>query len=559
VAWLPWALGAAALLPPVARRLAGPLARLGDWLAGSRVLASLAVMTAGGALAWLLPDRVRFVGDFLLRQGTVEQVEKPSIIFPQAMPLDLLIHYRAPLRLVAWGIADAGGAARLIGAIEAALFALLALAFARALGRRGVSAAATAALVFFGGYLGMFTGYSKGFSELMLVTVLAGVAGLRALRTGSGLLALGIAAALGVALHRSALSLVPALVVAWALALPRARAAGWRPGTLAALAIPAVTIAAFLPRILADIRRWDTVHFNPAEVQTQGGALRAALAGGRALDLLNLLVLLSPLALAAMPAALPLGRGPASDRAPRRGRELAFLGALALPFVVAAPFIHPAQGLFRDWDDFAAAGVAVSLVAAWLAGEALAGAPRYAWVGVAVVVSAALPSLQWLAHHASLERGLARVEAFMSEPPERSPAERAKTWDYLGIVHYRHERWSEAAAAFARSAATGPSERVLTQWAMSATNAGDLAGALATYRRLVALYPDATLGWLGLAVVSSRLAEAEPDEPTRAVRVAESRRAAHALLALQPRNADALRLLDYLERRYGPEAGGSPR
>jgi len=147
----------------------------------------------------------------------------------------------------------------------------------------------------------------------------------------------------------------------------------------------------------------------------------------------------------------------------------------------------------------------------------------------------------------------------MSEAPEREPAARPETWDYLGIVHYRHERWSEAAAAFANSAATGPSERVLTQWAMSATNAGDLAGALATYRRLVAAFPDATLGWRGLAVVSSRLADAEASEPARAVRVAESRRAARALLALEPGNADARNLLDYLARRYGPEAGGSPR
>jgi len=191
-----------------------------------------------------------------------------------------------------------------------------------------------------------------------------------------------------------------ALLLAWALVLPRARG-GWRPGTLAAIAIPVLAIAAFLPRIVADIRRWDTVHFNPAEVQARGGALKAALAGGRALDLLNLLVLLSPLALAAVPAALLLRRGPAPDPAARRGREIAFLAALAAPLALAAPFIHPAQGLFRDWDDFAAAGVAVSLVVAWLAGETLARAPRYAWVGVAVVFAAALPSLQWLAHNAS--------------------------------------------------------------------------------------------------------------------------------------------------------------
>jgi hypothetical protein len=52
--------------------------------------------------------------------------------------------------------------------------------------------------------------------------------------------------------------------------------------------------------------------------------------------------------------------------------------ALALPFVLVAVLIHPAQGIFRDWDDFAASGVALSLIAAWLVGEALRSAPRFA-------------------------------------------------------------------------------------------------------------------------------------------------------------------------------------
>jgi len=54
--------------------------------------------------------------------------------------------------------------------------------------------------------------------------------------------------------------------------------------------------------------------------------------------------------------------------------------------VLVAPFIHPAQGLFRDWDDFASAGVALSMIAAWLVGESLRDARRHAWLGVAVTL-----------------------------------------------------------------------------------------------------------------------------------------------------------------------------
>ncbi|HEY6866740.1 MAG TPA: hypothetical protein VI792_05750, partial [Candidatus Eisenbacteria bacterium] len=364
LAWLTWTLAALALVPALARRVTAGLVAAGDALARLPAALTLASMAAAAALAWILPDRVRFVGDFLLRQGTVEEAEKPSIVFPQALPLDVLLHYRLPLLAGTWGLADANGAARVLGALEAALFAWGALAFARVLGRRGPGALATAAIVFFGGYLGMMTGYSKAFSELMLLDVAVAVAGIAALRSaggaraGRGLLPLGLAVAAGATLHRSALGLLPALALVW-VAFLRADAGrgAWRkPALIAALAIPILAVAAMTPRIVADVLRWDAVHFNPAEVRAAGGPLRAAFADHRPLDLLNLLLVLSPLAIAAPVVAWRLRRAPVHEGAGSR-LELAVLGVLALPMLVAGPFIHPAQGLFRDWDDFAAAGV----------------------------------------------------------------------------------------------------------------------------------------------------------------------------------------------------------
>ncbi len=550
--WLPWALAALALAPALARRATPALAWLGDRIAAAHAGVTVACMAGAAALVWLLPDRVRFVGDFLLRQGTVEVGEQQSTIYPQALPLDVLLHYRLPMALAARGIADANGAGRVLGALEAALLAGLALAFTRVLARRGAAAATTAALVFFGGALGMFTGYSKAFSELMLLTVVAATAGLAALRGDAaeprprGLLTLGIAIAIGVTLHRSALTFTPALVLVWWIWLRRAGAGALRkPAVIAALAIPVAAIAIMTPRIVADVLKWDTVHFNPAEVQAAGGPLRAALAGGRPLDLLNLLLLLAPFALAAPAVAWLLRR----DLQRRAG--LLMLVVLALPMVLGAPFIHPAQGLFRDWDDFAPTGIAVSLVAAWLAGETLRLAPGRAWIGVALTVGAIAPAWQWLALNADVAHGLPRVRAFMLEPPRRTPAERAKTWDYLGIVSYRAQRWSEAAEALGHAAETGPSERVLLEWAMSTTNAGDLDGAAAIYRQLLARAPRVSYGWLGLGAVTSRLAATAGPGPRRDAWVAESRHAVIQLLELQPGNDDGRRLLQYLDATYG--------
>ena len=93
----------------------------------------------------------------------------------------------------------------------------------------------------------------------------------------------------------------------------------------------------------------------------------------------------------------------------------------------------------------------------------------------------------------------------------------------------------------------------MLQWGMATTNSGDLRGAADIYRRMLARYPDAPYGWLGLGAVSSRLADAAPPGEARAALVAESRRAARELLKLQPGNSEALALLAYLERRFGAE------
>jgi hypothetical protein len=534
--WGLWAMGALALLPPVARRLNAPLARLGDAATQRPLVTTLAWMAAIGLLVWSLPDAVRYVGDFLLRQGSVEELVATSRVFPQALPLDGLLHYRLPAFVADHGWLDANGAARLIGALEAALLAAFAVAFARTLALRGAAAIAAIAIVVFGGYLGIFTGYGKAFTEMVVLTAAIAVYALRVARTGRGFLPLGVAFALGVLLHRSALGFVPTLLVAWSLGLrgPNEilRKSDSLAMKLAGIALPLVALAFMLPRILHTLRTEDVaVHFASADVRLHGGLLGSMFMGTRPLDFLNLLVLLSPAALALPVVALVLRRLPGR-------REATVLVALALPFAASMLLIHPASGLARDWDDFAAAGVAFSLVAAWLVGATLTAAPRHAWVGAAVAFAVALPAVQWLVHHTDLERGLRRVEAFVTEPPRRSDSERATTWDYLGVRNFSLEHWGASATAFARAAETGPSPRILVEWAMAETQRGDLATAQRVYRRVLDGDSTSIVAWRGLAAVSSRMGEFDV-----------SRRAANRLLTLDPTSEEARAILDYLDRQ----------
>jgi tetratricopeptide (TPR) repeat protein len=535
--WLNWLDVAVGVVLPLAALLVPIATVLGNSIVRLPAISSLVAATLLASLAWLLPDRLLFTGDFLMRQGTVTQGKTAAELFPQALPLDVLLHVELPSFLVAHGGLSANGAGRLIGVLEVAVLALLALVFVRALALRGTAALAAALTVICGGYLGLFTGYGKSFAELCLVTVAVGAFGVRAVREGGGLLPLSLAVSAGIALHRSGLAFLPVLPVVWTLWWNRhGRDGAWRrPATLAAFAMPFATLAVLAPRILAAMRVRDAAHFLPADARSSG-ILHAAFSGTRALDLANLAALLSPLAPAIPLVALGFG-------APLlRRREGWVLGALALPLVGMMPFVHPAQGVFRDWDVFAASGVALSLIAAWLVGEVVR-SPRRGALGVAVMVGVALPSVQWLAHLSDFERGAERVRAFVTETPQRTEDERATTWEFLGNRSFARKRWEDASLAYRNAAEQSPNPRLFAQWGMAEAMQGHYREAQGLYARAVERNPDFTLAWLGLATSSTWLDD-----------TATCARATRAIQQLNPDHEQLPALYTYLESMRHPQS-----
>ena len=148
---------------------------------------SAAAWAAGGALvAWLLPDRVGFVGDFLLRENTLA-TEGVSLAewYPQALPLDLGIHHHLAHELMLATGLNAAGAGRLIGVLDAALLGWLAVRFAGELGLRGAAAWVAASGVFWTGALTLFAGYNKAFAEMTQDIAPDGTFVLRPARNGA--------------------------------------------------------------------------------------------------------------------------------------------------------------------------------------------------------------------------------------------------------------------------------------------------------------------------------------------------------------------------------------
>jgi tetratricopeptide (TPR) repeat protein len=156
---------------------------------------------------------------------------------------------------------------------------------------------------------------------------------------------------------------------------------------------------------------------------------------------------------------------------------------------------------------------------AWLVEAALRHRPRWEWLGLAVALGALAPTGQWLVHQANLDGGLARVEAYLREPPARDPIERGTTWDWLGIRAAQLARWDVAAEALSHAAETTPSPRVLSEWGLAERSRGNEAAAQDLFRRVTVLKPDDPPSWYRLAVSSWRLGDY--DECLRATRELE--------------------------------------
>jgi len=548
--WLPWALAALLLVPPIARRVTPLAARTGDALVTHDLAAALLAL-ALAALVWSFPDQLFLAGDFTLRLGAVRGQVAPDAVFPQATPLDLLLHYRWPVavhRALGW---DGLDVERAMGALKAAALALLAVAWGRALRLRGAAAFAAIACAACGGHLALLTGYGKALSDLLVIVALVAWGSLRVAREGKGAFALGAALAIGILLHRSAaLWLAPAGLAIAARLWPGRRDApargdtGGRGDTAArgaaptpapwrislALALPVLALAIAAPRVAHNFALVDREHLLP-----MGGGvaafLRATFEPRHLTDMASEILLLAPLAFAA-----PFALAPIAVHA-RRAPEALALAALACVSLLTLLLVHPRQGPFQDWDVFAPSAFALTLVASWAMGETLRASRRHAWLAPAIAAAALAPSLAWLSITHDSTRGIERLRTYLEAPPERPANEAAALWAWLGVREQAHGNAASAADALHHAASLAPSPRNLFEWGMAEADAGRPRDAAAVLRRAVGRSPHHLDAWIALATVTADLGD----------RAAARDDLAHAL-ALDPHNPTALALLADLAR-----------
>jgi hypothetical protein len=499
-AWLLWGVAAVALLPAAARALGDAARAAGDRLVSGRWTSWGSIAVLAAALLWFLPDRTWITGDFLLRQNVVDSGVVQGV-FPQSLPLELLINRTIPRQLGEFSRIEPNVATRAIGALAGAALAVVALGLARTWGFSGSAAIASAGIVFFGGYLAVFTGLGKPASVLCVLAAVVLLAATLLARRGRGGLLLGLAVSMALTTHRSAVVLLPVWLMAVALAFrPDAAAPRERRSGLAwAAALPLVTALAMGPTIWRIVTEFDLAqHVATAEVRSTGW-LAALFAPLRLLDLANVMLLLVPL--------LPLGLllSFLGTRDEWRATDRRLVLALALSTLPVLVFVRPMQGIFRDLDVYVMPGIAFAILTAHVIGTALENGRLSRALAPAILAIALVPAVQLVLHFHDPRQGLKRVRAFATETPTRPPDELARLWDVVGYRAFRLGEWPTALEASEQSVRYAPHPRAWLMLAIARTYAGDHRGAQAIYVDLARRTPEDPLVWAGLYGASVRL------------------------------------------------------
>ncbi len=502
---LPLAATALLLVPALAR----PIARaLPASPRGTGVL-GVALALLAGALALAFPDVLQFTGDSGMRHGAFATTDHPLLLVPQAMPGDLWLHWALPRWMDAHAHWPAERTDRAIGALLAVANGLAAWRLARALRLTGGAALAVMAIAGWTACLALFSGYAKSLVDLAVLELAAAAALASVANGGGGLVALGLVTAIAIVMHRLGLALVPAWLAGLAWSASRTDRPAWsRPAWLAAAALPVATLAWLGPRLVHTLTDFDVSHHVTHDGAAPATIAAQLLAPSHLADVANLLLLLVP----ALPLAAALVRrdddlAPAAD-APGAARGV-LTAALVLPPLALALVLRPQQGLFRDWDVFAIAGVAI---AAWLAarvGARLSRERAAAWLAPAIALATMVPATQWLAHQADFDRGAARARAILLGPPRRSGDERARGFDRLSLMHFYRGEGERMAEACSLSVDAAPNPRVLAEWGMAETLRQNYPAAQSHYLRAASLNPGFTMAWKGVAASSSALGDVE--------------------------------------------------
>lgn len=422
------------LIPRLNEVVARLLTRAWAWLhqgsAGrlfNRRHAVLAIVT--GIILWFLRSRTLLLGDGFLVTMNVTQ----RFGFPWSAPLEHYLHVLAFALLSRLADVEPSATYAFISCLSGVAFVLVLTVLARQL----TSAQEAQVLVFVAvltmGSSQLFFGYVENYALVYTALLIYFVAAIHYLRSRRALFWVAAAFSTACTLHTSAVIFLPALLYLIVARLPG------RPAPLHRRLLN-LSLGLLAPiAILAFWFRLGGVHPLPSDIPARNlfflpGLSTETLSNvtvvGHLIDVANEYLLVAPLALALLVAALSARPG----RALFRGHLTRFLLLAALGHALFVLSTEPGLGMPRDWDIFAATSLPIVLLSVHLFLQTRPRAREVRYAAAVLLGAALVASTPWIALNANGERSAHRFSSLLALDPHHPLA--AYGHEVLSI-HYR--------------------------------------------------------------------------------------------------------------------------
>jgi len=480
---------------------------------------ALLVAIGAGLLFWLLRERTHFFGDgaLLIRDRGFSESATRAVLLVRLATGAVAAGARLGLD-AATSLAALSVVAGVVG-----VYGILRLAAALTPDRGGRFLAAT--LLGTTGSVALFFGHVEYYAPLASAVLLYTWAACRAFETRWGVATAWLVTGLLPALHLGTLALLPAQidlsVHAWRRGARRPVAIGVLGGAAVSLAL--VRLAGGSPgsligTMLAGVQRYVEPYFATTSSKHAFGLL----APSHFLAFANDLVLVAPMAIAALPVLGMRRRGDADPM--HRFLAIAALGCLVFSF-----FFYRELGPYRDWDILAWCGFVYS---AAVGARFVRPHPGRQRVALVLVLAGGLHHLvPWLALQVSPSAALAHVDTVLRAPSQWSPHARGYMHEELAI--YKRERGDENGSLheYEQAVRANPADaRYRVGLGTRYVQRGELEAAVAQFDSALALRPEYAPALNNLAYVLARLGRD----------LERARAHADAALAAEPDNADYL-------------------
>jgi tetratricopeptide (TPR) repeat protein len=440
---------------------------------------SIIVALACGIVFWLLRERSHFFGDgaLLIRdRGLSESVARAVVLVRLATAA-----VASGTRL---GLSVAGSLAAvsvLAGII--AVFAMLRLAATLTPDRGGRFLAVS--LLGTSGAMALFFGHVEYYAPLAAAVLVYLWIACRALERGTGVWASWLVATFLPALHLGTLALLPAQVYLSVVAWRRGARAPVLAGALAGGIVATLTVhvagggaGALAGTTVAGFHRYLAPYGATASATHDFGFWSA----GHLLAIVNDLLLVAPLAVAAIPA-IWIVRHQTGD-APQRFLLIAAMGSVLLSCA-----FHRELGPYRDWDLLAWSGFVLLAAVAVRFVRPHPGSQR---VAIAVVVIGGLDHLvPWIALQVVPGAALAHVRTVLDSRSQWSPHARGYMYEEIAIALREQGDEDGSFAAYEAAVRSNSSDaRFRVGLGTRYVQRGDLERARAEFEAALAVRPD---------------------------------------------------------------------